>query len=65
MSTGETSSSSSLQVVPWGSNTLDWLWKDMSELVWMGKSADSFFMHLVEGYVMCHVDTQVYRVIAK
>ena len=52
VSTEESNESSSLKVVPWGSNTLDWLWKDMSELVWMGNSADSIFMHLVEEYVM-------------
>ena len=52
VSTEESNESSSLKVVPWGSNTLDWLWKVMSELVWMGNSADSILMHLVEGYVM-------------
>ena len=52
VSTEESNESSSLKVVPWGSNTLDWPWKDMSELVWMGNSADSIFMHLVEEYVM-------------
>ena len=44
--------SSSLKVVPWCSNTLDFSWKDMSELVWMGNSPDSIFMHSVEEYVM-------------
>ena len=52
LSTQESNESSCLKVVPSGSNTLDWLWKDMSELVWMGNSADSIFIHLVEGYVM-------------
>ena len=52
VSTEESNESSSLKVVPWDSNTLDWLWKDMGELVWMGNSADGIFMHLVEGYVM-------------
>ena len=52
MSTEETSASSSLKVVHWCSNTLDCTWKDMSELVWMGNSPDSIFMHLVEEYVM-------------
>ena len=52
VSTEETSASSSLTVVHWCSNTLYWPWKDMSELVWMGNSPDSIFMHLVEEYVM-------------
>ena len=52
VSTEESNEISSLKVVPWGSNTLEWLWKDMSELVWMGNSADSIFMHLLEEYVM-------------
>ena len=52
VSTEESNESSSLKVVPWGSNTLASFWKDMSELVWIGNSADSIFMHLVEGYVM-------------
>ena len=50
--TEESNESSSLKVVPWGSNTLDLLWKDMSALVWMGYSAGSIFMHYVEEYVM-------------
>ena len=50
--TEESNESSSLKVLPWGCNTLDLLWKDMSALVWMGNSADSIFMHLVEEYVM-------------
>ena len=45
--TEESNESSSLKVVPWGSNTLDGLWKDMSELVWMGNRAATIFMHLV------------------
>ena len=53
VSTEENNESSSLKVVLWGSNTLEWLWKDMSALVWIGNSADSIFMHLVEEYVMC------------
>ena len=52
MSTEKTSASSSLKVVHWCSNTLDWSWKDTSELVWMGNSPNSIFMHLVEEYVM-------------
>ena len=52
MSTEETSESSSLKVVHWCSNTLDCSWKDMSELVLMGNSPGSIFMHLVEEYVM-------------
>ena len=52
VSTEEKSASSSLKVVHWCSNILDCSWKDMSELVWMGNSADSIFMHLVEEYVM-------------
>ena len=52
MSTEGTSASSSLKVVHWCSNTLCWCWKDMSELVWMGNSPNSIFMHLVEEYVM-------------
>ena len=52
MSIEETSESSSLQVAPLCSNILDCLWKDMSELVWMGNNPDSIFMHLVEEYVM-------------
>ena len=48
----ETSASSSVKVVHWCSNTLNWSWKDMSELVWMGNSTVSIFMHLVEEYVM-------------
>ena len=52
MSTEETSTSSSMKVVHWCSNTLNWSWKDMSELVWIGNSPDSIFMHLVEEYVM-------------
>ena len=39
-------------VVCWCSNTLDWSWKGMNELVWMGNSPDSIFLHLVEEYVM-------------
>ena len=41
-----------MKVVLWCSNTLDCLWKDMSELVLMGDGPDSIFMHLVEEYVM-------------
>ena len=52
VSTEETSASSSLKVVHCCSSTLDCSWKDMSELVLMGNSADSIFMHLVEEYVM-------------
>ena len=52
MSTEETSASSSVKVVHWCSNTLNWSWKDMCELVWMGNSPDSIFMHLVEEYMM-------------
>ena len=52
MSTEKTSESSSFKVVCLCSNTLDWSWKDMSELLWMGSSPDSIFMHLVEKYVM-------------
>ena len=51
MCTEETSESSSLEVVHWCSNTLDWSWKDMSELVWMGSGPHGIFMHLVEEYV--------------
>ena len=51
VSTEDSNESSSLKVVTWGSNTLYWLWKDMSELVWMRNSAESIFMHLVVGYV--------------
>ena len=50
--TEESNERSSLKVVLWGSNTLDWLWKDMSALVWMGNSAGIIFLHLVEEYVM-------------
>ena len=53
VSSEKSNESSSLKVVPWGSNTLDWLWKDMNELMWIGNSADSIFIHLVEWYVMC------------
>ena len=52
VSTEGTSASSSLKVVHWCSNTLYWRWKDISEMVWMGNSPDSIFMHLVEEYVM-------------
>ena len=52
MSTEEASASSSLKVVNWCSNTLNCSWKDMSELVWMGNSPGSIFMHLMEVYVM-------------
>ena len=52
VSTEESNESSSLKVVLWCSNTLDCLWKDMSELVLMGNSPDSIFMHLVEEYVI-------------
>ena len=52
VSTEETSGSSSLKVVHWCINKLDQSWKDMSELVWMGNSPNSIFMHLVEEYVM-------------
>ena len=52
VSTEENTESSSFQVVHWSSNTLDCSWKDMSELVTMGNSADSIYMHLVEEYVM-------------
>ena len=52
VSTEDTSESSSLKVVHWYSNTLDCSWKDMSELLWMGSSPPSIFMHLVEEYVM-------------
>ena len=52
MSTEESTESSSFKVVHWCSNTLDCSWKDMCELVWMGNSADSMYMHLVEEYVM-------------
>ena len=48
----ETSESSSFKVVCWSSNTLDWSLKDMSELVWMGNSPDSIFIHLVAEYVI-------------
>ena len=51
MSTEGTSASSSVKVHGC-SNTLHWSWKDMSELVWIGNSPDSIFMHLVEEYVM-------------
>ena len=50
--TEERNESSPLKVVPWGRNTLDWLWKDVSELVWMGISVDSIFLHVMEEYVM-------------
>ena len=50
--TEETFASSSVKVVHWCSNTLNWSWKDMSELVLIGNSPDSIFMHLVEEYVM-------------
>ena len=52
VSTEESNESSSLKIVPWCSNILEWSWKDMSELVWMGNSAYSIFMHSVEEYVM-------------
>ena len=52
VSTEETSESSSLEVAHLCSNKLYWSWKHMSELVWMGNSPDSIFMHLVEEYVM-------------
>ena len=52
MPTEETSASSSLKVVCWCSNTLDCLWKNMSELVWMGNSPGRILMLLVEEYVM-------------
>ena len=52
MSKEETSARSSLKVVHWCSNILDCSWKDMIELVWMGNSPDSIFMHLVAEYVM-------------
>ena len=52
VSTEETSASSSLKVVHRCSNTLDCSWKDMSELVWIGNSPVSIFMHLVKEYVM-------------
>ena len=52
VSTEETCTSSSLNVVHWCSNILYWSWKDMSELVWMGNSPDSIFIHLVKEYVM-------------
>ena len=52
MSTEESHESSSFKVVHLSSNTLECSWKDMSELVWMGNSADSIFMYLVEEYVM-------------
>ena len=52
VSTEESNESSPLKVVPCYSNTLEWLWKDMSALVWMGNSAYSIFMHMVEEYVM-------------
>ena len=48
----EGNESSSMKVVPWCSNTLEWSWKDISELVWMGNSAYSIFMHMVEEYMM-------------
>ena len=52
MSTEETSESSSLKVVNRCSNTLDCSWMDMSELVWMGSSPHSIFVHFMEEYVM-------------
>ena len=52
MSTEETSTSSSVKVVHWCTNTLNWSRKDMSELVWMGNSPNGIFMHLIEEYVM-------------
>ena len=45
-----TNQSSSLKVVSWCSNTLEW--KDMSELVWSGKSPHSISIHLMQEYVM-------------
>ena len=65
MSTEETSESSYLKVVHWCSNTLDLSWKDMSELVWMGNSPESIFMHLVEEYVMrsCRYTTVICKVV--
>ena len=38
VSTEETSESSSLKVVHWHNNTLDFSWQNMSELVWKGSS---------------------------
>ena len=63
MTIEETCTSSSLKVVHWCSNTLDCLWKDVSELFWMGNSHDSIFMHLVAEYVMrsCRYTTVKYH----
>ena len=47
VSTEESTGSSSFNIVHWCSNTLDCLWKDTSELISMGNSADSIYMHLV------------------